>query len=74
MLNWSDLEAALNEGGHMGMFEYRVVELRGKPDEDEIILNEIGKQGWELVSIVSTAVPGILPRVAFLGYLKRPVE
>ncbi len=55
----------------MREFEYKVVELHGKRENHEYILNVEGAQGWELVAVVipgGTLVAG-LGRI--LGYLKR---
>lgn len=55
------------------MFEYVVIELKGILDDDMVLLNDIGKKGWELVTVIP--VPSSVPqKLMILGYLKRPKE
>ena len=56
----------------MSNFEYKVVELHGKRENHEYILNVEGAQGWELVTVL---VPGgvlVAGLGRIVGYLKRP--
>lgn len=57
----------------MEKFEYAVVELEATARADQSRLNDLGKEGWELVTIIQA--PITLPvRPTVLGYLKRPKE
>lgn len=57
----------------MEKFEYAVVELEATASADQLQLNDLGKGGWELVTIIQA--PITLPvRPTVLGYLKRPKE
>ncbi len=57
----------------MEKFEYAVVELKGIRDDDQLRLNDLGKEGWELVTIIQAPITlPVSPTV--LGYLKRPKE
>ena len=57
----------------MQNWDYEIVKLRGEKDIDMIpVLEEKGKLGWELVSVV-----GIIRRGntgEYLAFLKRPIE
>lgn len=35
-------------------WEYKVAEIRGRPERIDAMLNEIGNDGWELVSVNQT--------------------
>lgn len=41
-------------------------------EQDESILNQLGQQGWELVSVVVSPVQYLALGKSFLYFLKRP--
>lgn len=57
----------------MEKFEYAVVELGATPGVDQSRLNDLGKEGWELVTIIQAPIT-VPTRLTVLGYLKRPKE
>lgn len=54
----------------MQKFEYKVVTLKGIPEEDRSTLDEAGEQGWELVA-VERATPLAARIIEYWGYLKK---
>jgi hypothetical protein len=56
----------------MQNWEYKVVTLSGKKDEDMIpLLDNKGKSGWELVSVVGSLAAGTSVD-KYLAFFKRP--
>ena len=56
----------------MQNWEYEIVTLKGKKDEDMIpVLEHKGKLGWELVSVVGSLQLGTTYQ--YLAFLKKPV-
>jgi len=52
-------------------WEYEIVRLSGSKDEDMIPLLDVkGKQGWELVVVTASPVPGD-KKTQHLAFLKR---
>ena len=56
------------------VYEYMVLELVGKPEEDGAVLSSHGEQGWDLVAVVHVPTQGIVPGLRLLAYLKRVVR
>jgi len=56
------------------VYEYKVLELGGKPEEDGAVLSGHGDQGWDLVAVVHVPTPGIVPGLRLVAYLKRVVQ
>jgi len=56
------------------VYEYKVLELVGNPQEDGAVLSSHGEQGWDLVAVVHVPAPGIVPGLRLLAYLKRVVR
>ncbi len=72
MIDWAELEAALSDA--KAVYEYKVLELVGKAEDDEAVLNNHGEEGWDLVAVVHIPTPGIIPGLRLLGYLKRAIQ
>jgi len=55
-------------------WEYEIVGLKGNKDIDMApVLEQKGKLGWELVSVVASIRPD-RDEYEYLAFLKRPVE
>lgn len=63
----------MRKGANMQNWEYEIVTLSGKKDEDMIpVLEHKGKSGWELVSVVGSLVGGTSVD-KYLAFFKRRV-
>jgi hypothetical protein len=72
MIDWAELEATLSDT--KAVYEYKVLELVGKAEDDEAVLNSHGNQGWDLVAVVHIPTPAIVPGLRLLAYLKRAIK
>lgn len=57
----------------MKTFKYEVCPMAGTERDDQFLLDEYGKAGWELVTVIQ--IPSSVPKViTFLGYFKKCAE
>lgn len=57
-------------------FEYKIIIGEHQPEKDEFILNDLGKEGWELVAISTTRIVQheFFGKVRTCYWLKKEIE
>lgn len=60
----------------MKTFKYDVCPMAGTERDDQFLLDEYGKGGWELVTVIQIPSSGNSRRekITFLGYFKKCAE
>lgn len=58
----------------MTKWEYMTIQTRDYQRDILPKLNEMGEEGWELVTILTFGKPEFIPDVYYTCFFKRPVE
>lgn len=57
----------------MEKFEYAVIEYKGTKEQHQNVVDEYGRSGWELVTVIPIQM-STPEKLAVLYYFKRPAE